>query len=105
MTGARALITVGIAGIEQYRDDPSRGDLAHFGAGREVACVTVGQSAPLSLALHLAAGALLLATTEVDNVKVSHPAQGTHCALIKHPDIWPRITALATAISGPRSAA
>src|SRR3984893_13292954 len=59
----------------------SRCGLAHFGAGHEVPCVTVGQSAPLSLA----AGVVLLASTEADNVKVSHPAQGTQCALIKHP--------------------
>src|ERR1019366_5179351 len=105
MAGAQALVTVGIAGIEQCRDDPSRRGLAHFGAGHEVPCVTAGQSAPLSLALRLAAGAVLLATTEADNVKVSHPVQGTQCALVKHPGIWPRITALAAATSGPRSAA
>ncbi len=91
----------GHAVIEQCRDDPSRCGLAHFGAGHEVPCVTAGQSAPLSLA----AGAVLLATTEADNVKVSHPVQGTQCAFIKHPGIWPPITALAAPTSGPRSAA
>jgi hypothetical protein len=37
MTGARALISVGIAGIEQRCYDPARGGLAHLGADHEVA--------------------------------------------------------------------
>ena len=105
MTGAPALITVGIAGTEQCRNDPSRCGLAHFGAGHEALCVTVGQPAPLSLALRLAACAVLLAATEADNVKVTHPVQGTHRALIKHPGIWPRITAYPPASAKPNDPA
>ena len=93
MTGAQALAAVGIARIEQCRDDPSRCSLAQSGAGHEVACVTVGQPAPLRPAFRLAAGALLLAATEVDDVEVTHPGQGTHRALVNHPNIRPRITA------------
>src|SRR5438445_6559742 len=105
MTEARALVAVGVASIEQCHDDPARFDLAHLGARHEIAHVAVGQPTTLSLALRLAAGALLLAATEVDDVQVSHVAQGTLRALAKHPDIWPRSTAPATATSSPSSAA
>ncbi len=95
MTEARALVAGAVAGasIEQRRDDPARFGLAHPGAGREVSRVSVGQPATLNLALRLAAGALLLATAEVNDVQVSHVAQGTLRAPAKHPDIWARRTA------------
>jgi hypothetical protein len=85
MTRARALLTVGIAGIEQRRYDPPRCGLAQLGVRHEVARVAVSQSATLSLAFRLATGALMLTATEVDDVKVSHAAQRTLRAPVRHP--------------------
>jgi hypothetical protein len=68
MTGAWALIAVGIAGIEQRCYDPVRRGLVHLGAGHEVARVTVGQTATLSLTLRVEAGALLPIAAKVDDV-------------------------------------
>ena len=84
MTGAPALIAVSIAGIEQRCYDPARCSPVHLGAGHEVARVMVGQSATLSFALRLAARALLLTATEVDDVKVSHAGKRTLRASVKH---------------------
>jgi hypothetical protein len=85
MTGTRALIAVGIAGIEQRSYNSVRCGLVHLGAGHEVTRVAVGQTATLSLALRLETGALLPIAAKVDDVEVSHAAQRTLSALVKHP--------------------
>jgi hypothetical protein len=69
MTGARKLVAASVTGIEQHRDDPARRGLVHLGADHEMTRVAVSQPT----ALGLAAGLLLLAPTEVDDVSSATP--------------------------------